>query len=45
MAKPAAVSVDGMTKADLLKYAAENGIDGVSGSMLKAEIKSIILNN
>ena len=27
-----------MTKAQLLDYAAENGIDGVKGSMLKADI-------
>ena len=31
-----------MTKAQLLEYAEENGIEGVSGSMLKADILAII---
>lgn len=30
--------LDGMTKAELLSYAAENGVDGVNSSMKKAEI-------
>jgi hypothetical protein len=34
-----------MTKAELLAYAEENGIDGVNNSMLKAEIYETILNN
>ena len=33
-----AVDLSGMTKAKLLTYAEENGVDGVSGSMRKAEI-------
>ena len=32
----------GMTKAQLLDYAADNGIDGVSGAMKKADIISVI---
>lgn len=31
-----------MTKAQLLTYAEENGVDGVSGSMKKADIVKII---
>ena len=31
-----------MTKAQLLAYAAENGIEGVSSSMLKADILAVI---
>lgn len=31
-----------MTKAQLLEYAAENGIEGVSSSMLKADILAVI---
>ena len=31
-----------MTKAQLLEYAAENGIEGVSSSMLKADIIAMI---
>lgn len=33
-----------MTKAELLAYAAEHGITGVSSSMLKADIYSTIIN-
>lgn len=37
--EPTAVSeLDGMTKAELLSYAAENGINGVNSGMTKAEI-------
>jgi len=31
-----------MTKAQLLDYAAENGVEGVSGAMKKADIISAI---
>ena len=31
-----------MTKAQLLAYAGENGIEGVSSSMLKADILAVI---
>ena len=31
-----------MTKAQLLDYAKENGIEGVSSSMLKADILAVI---
>lgn len=31
-----------MTKAELLTYAEEHGIEGVSSSMLKAEILEVI---
>jgi hypothetical protein len=31
-----------MTKAELLAYAAENGIGGVNSSMLKADILAVI---
>lgn len=31
-----------MTKAQLLDYAKQNGIEGVSSSMLKADILSVI---
>jgi len=42
-AQPAAsVNLDGMTKAELLSYAAERGISGVSSSMLKADILAAI---
>lgn len=34
-----------MTKAQLLEYAEENGINGIDRSMLKAEIYEIIINN
>lgn len=43
--KPASetpVDLDSMTKAQLLAYAAEHGISGVSSSMLKADILSVI---
>ena len=42
MPKPEDVNLDGMTKAELLAYAAENGIEGVSSSMLKADILAAI---
>lgn len=44
MSEPAPIDVnlDGMTKAQLLEFAAENGIEGVSSSMLKADILSVI---
>lgn len=32
----------GMTKAQLLAYAGENGIEGVSGTMKKADIISVL---
>ncbi len=35
---PEAVDLDGMTKAELLDYAQDNGISGVNGGMLKADI-------
>jgi hypothetical protein len=41
-ASETAVDFDSMTKAQLLEYAKENGIEGVSSSMLKAEILAII---
>lgn len=34
----APLNLSGMTKAQLLNYAEENGVDGVSGSMTKAQI-------
>jgi hypothetical protein len=34
-----------MTKAELLEFAEQNGIDGVDSSMLKAEIYEIIVNS
>jgi hypothetical protein len=34
-----------MTKAELLEYAEQNGIDGVNSSMLKADIYNIIVNH
>jgi hypothetical protein len=34
--------LDSMTKAELLAYAAERGITGVSSSMLKADILATI---
>ena len=37
-----AVDLDSMTKAQLLAYAEENGIEGVSSSMLKADILATI---
>ena len=36
------VDLDSMTKAQLLEYAEANGIEGVSSSMLKAEILAVI---
>jgi hypothetical protein len=36
------VDLDSMTKAQLLEYAASNGISGVSSSMLKADILATI---
>jgi hypothetical protein len=33
-----------MTKAQLLEYAENNGIEGVDSSMLKADILNAILN-
>lgn len=39
---PNALNLDGMTKAQLLDYAAENGVDGVSGAMKKADIIATI---
>lgn len=38
-----AVDLSSMTKAELLAYAEEHGIDGVSSSMLKADIYAAIL--
>lgn len=35
--------LDDMTKAQLLDYADDNGIDGVSSRQTKAQIKSVIL--
>lgn len=45
MDKPAenAVDLSSMTKAELLAYAEENGIDGVDSSMLKADIYAVIV--
>lgn len=40
---PAYAVLSSMTKAELLAYAAENGIEGVSSSMLKAEIYDAII--
>ena len=42
MPKPEDVNLDGMTKAELLAYAAEKGITGGSSSMLKADILAAI---
>ena len=36
------VDLDSMTKAQLLEYAAANGISGVNSSMLKADILAAI---
>ena len=36
------VDFDSMTKAELLAYADENGIEGVNSSMLKADILTVI---
>lgn len=40
--KPENADLDGMTKAELLSYADEKGIEGVSSSMLKADILAAI---
>lgn len=37
-----AVDLDSMTKAQLLEFAQANGIEGVSSSMLKADILATI---
>ena len=37
-----AVDLSSMTKAELLAYAEANGIEGVSSSMLKADIYAVI---
>lgn len=37
-----AVEISSMTKAELLAYAEANGIEGVSSSMLKADIYAVI---
>lgn len=43
MSEPAEnVDFDSMTKAELLAYADENGIEGVNSSMLKADILAVI---
>ena len=39
------VDLSSMTKAELLEYAEENGIEGVNSSMLKADIYNTILNS
>lgn len=39
---PGAVDFDGMTKAQLLEYAKENGISGVSAAMNKADILAAV---
>ena len=36
------VDLSEMTKAELLEFAEENGIEGVSSSMLKAEIYEVV---
>lgn len=38
-----AVALNDMTKAELLAYAEEHGIEGVSSSMLKADIYAVIV--
>lgn len=40
-----APDLSGMTKAQLLSYAGDNGIDGVSASMRKADILSVIVGD
>lgn len=43
MSEPAEdVDFDSMTKAELLAYADENGIEGVNSNMLKADILAVI---
>lgn len=37
--------LSGMTKAQLLSYADENNIDGVSASMRKADILNVIVGD
>ena len=37
------VDLSSMTKSELLAYAEENGIEGVSSSMLKADIYAVIV--
>lgn len=37
------VDLSSMTKAELLEYAEQNGIEGVNSSMLKADIYAAIL--
>lgn len=39
---PEGVDFDGMTKAQLLEYAKENGIAGVSAAMSKADILATV---
>ena len=39
---PEGVDFDGMTKAQLLEYAKENGIAGVSAAMNKADILAAV---
>ena len=39
------VDLSSMTKAELLAFAEENGIEGVNSSMLKADIYNTIVNN
>ena len=39
-----APDIHSMTKAQLLEYAEQNGIEGVNSSMLKADILRIIEN-
>ena len=41
-AAPEAVDLDGMTKEQLLEYAKEHGISGVSAAMKKADILEAI---
>lgn len=40
---PKNADLSSMTKAELLAYAAENGIEGVGSSMLKADIYAAII--
>ena len=39
------VDLSSMTKAELIAFAQENGIEGVNSSMLKADIYNTIVNN
>ena len=39
-----APDIHSMTKSELIEYAKQNGIEGVSSSMLKADILSVIEN-